>query len=114
MVMLYRLAEGPCVQSYGIQVARLAEFPRVVLVEAKRKAAVLEHHVDYQQEEEEDGDEDDGRQVKVQRMTQAIDSFMDLSIPTIINNSNDSNSEDKKRIGEQVKAMVTPLFPATF
>ena len=42
LVMLYRIKEGTCPQSYGIQVAKLAKFPDSVIVTAKEKAQQLE------------------------------------------------------------------------
>lgn len=42
VVMLYHLDSGPCTQSFGIHVARTADFPAEVIAEAKRKAAELE------------------------------------------------------------------------
>lgn len=44
MVLLYRLRDGPCTQSFGIHVSQMAGFPREAILRAKRKAAALECH----------------------------------------------------------------------
>ena len=40
--MLYKINEGPCEQSFGIEVAKLAQFPDEIVDMAKRKAEELE------------------------------------------------------------------------
>ena len=42
LVMLYKIKEGTCPQSYGIQVAKLAKFPDKVVAAAKEKVDRLE------------------------------------------------------------------------
>ena len=44
ITMLYNVADGPCLASFGIHVAQLARFPPSVIAGAKRKVADLEAH----------------------------------------------------------------------
>ena len=44
VVMLYTVEEGPCNESFGVHVAAMAQFPRRVIEQAKRKAQALESY----------------------------------------------------------------------
>lgn len=76
VVMLHQVRDGPCLQSYGIHIAKTAGFPAGVIREAKRKAAELEQNTsamnDYTSSEE--------ANKKYARMKAAIEEFKTLDV----------------------------------
>lgn len=44
VVFLYSVQDGPCKESFGVHVAKMAQFPRRVIDQAKRKAQALESY----------------------------------------------------------------------
>jgi DNA mismatch repair protein MSH2 len=78
VVMLHSVADGPCSESFGIHVAKMAQFPNAVIEGAKRKVIELEkseqlNHVDSTEQVE-----------KRRRVDAAIDTFSSKDVPAIL------------------------------
>lgn len=108
LTFLYEVKPGPCLESFGIQVAEMANVPAVVVEDARRKARDLENF-DYGKEKlpSEDGDVimDDGNDVvdhaAAENAAEAVafmNRFRRVDLPSIANDPTLSGEEKKARL----------------
>jgi DNA mismatch repair ATPase MutS len=99
--MLYRLQDGPCTQSFGIHVAKSADFPSSVIREAQRKADQLERLAHHQSAGSEVALREE-IQSKRRRIEESLDQFHSLNVPSMLQSAESA---------ERVKTCLKELFP---
>ena len=77
VVMLHTVSDGPCSESFGIHVAKMAHFPDSVIQSAKRKAVELEAS------EEVNVDSSAEQDKKRLRIDAAVKDFLKKDIPSL-------------------------------
>lgn len=77
VVMLHSLSDGPCSESFGIHVAKMAHFPSSVIDGAKRKVVELENSERIQHAESDEQIE------KRRRITETIENFAESDVSSI-------------------------------
>ena len=101
LTFLYEIQPGPCLESFGIQVAEMANVPKVVIQDAKRRARLLENF-DYrnqklrrtsENETDPDDENDSGNHTDA---TKFIHRFRSLPIGEIIRSNQYSNDNERK------------------
>ena len=92
LTFLYEVKPGPCLESFGIQVAEMANVPQIVVEDAKRKAKELENF-----EYRAAGDAMDISNT-------AVENFRKLNLPEILNRSDLSDADKREAIQQALCA----------
>ena len=101
LTFLYGIQPGPCLESFGIQVAEMANVPQIVIQDAKRRARMLENFeyrkvkllrvstVDMEVNDKSDDDDDD-------EAVKFIKHFRTLPILEMIQSNQYTNDDERK------------------
>ena len=97
LTFLYEVRPGPCLESFGIQVAEMANMPASIIIDAKRKAKQLENF-GYRKKKSDTSVNDEANDDPNEKRAAAaafLDEFKKLPINTMTN--------------EEIKRTLLPL-----
>jgi DNA mismatch repair protein MSH2 len=100
LTFLYEIQPGPCLESFGIQVAEMANVPQVVIQDAKRRARLLENF-DYRNQKLRrtasitDNDENDSGGNNADAI-KFVNRFRSLPIVNMMRSNQYSNDNERK------------------
>ena len=104
LTFLYQVRPGPCLESFGIQVAEMAHVPRAVIEDAKKRARELEHFVDAGATEANNSPAANKRP-KTGENQKILQNFAKLDLPTIMKEISTLSPEAKQA---KLRKLVSP------
>mmetsp|Transcript_54040 Transcript_54040/g.60417 ORF Transcript_54040/g.60417 Transcript_54040/m.60417 type:complete len:160 (+) Transcript_54040:51-530(+) len=97
LTFLYQVRPGPCLESFGIQVAEMAHVPRAVIDDAKKRARKLENF----SEEKTEGP----KRSKTSNDQHILQRFVRLDLPSIMKEISSLSPEAKQA---KLASLVSP------
>ena len=100
LTFLYEIQPGPCLESFGIQVAEMANVPHTVIQDAKRRARLLENfeyrHQKLRRVSSSDQDNEDDQGENDAEAQKFINRFCSLPIAEIVRSNQYANDDERK------------------